>query len=296
MRRWLVIAGLFVFAASLAAAQEDWDSVIIEKISVRDGIYMLTGRGGNMGLSVGSDGAFLIDDQFAPLTVKIDAAIKTVTQDPVRFLVNTHWHGDHTGGNENFGEMGSLIVAHENVRRRMSMEQAREILSTQKTPPSPAGALPVVTFTDEVTFHWNGETINVVHVEPAHTDTDSVIHFVNADVFHMGDAFVNGRYPFIDVDTGGNVNGIIAAADRVLALAKSGTKIIPGHGNLGGPEELRAYRDMVVAVRDRVQTMVNDGKSVDAVVAAKPAGDFEAKLGPDSERFVRGVYYSLAKR
>jgi cyclase len=296
MRRGFAIMAVSLLVASVAAAQEDWESVVIEKISVRDGIYMLTGRGGNIGLSVGADGTFLIDDQYAPLTVKIEAAIKTVTQDPVRFLVNTHWHGDHTGGNENFGKMGSLIIAHENVRRRMSVEQARGILRPQTTPASPAAALPVITFTEGVAFHWNGETINVFHVAPAHTDTDSIIHFENADVFHMGDVFVNGRYPIIDIDAGGNVNGILAAADQVLAVAKPTTKIIPGHGDLGGPAELRAYRNMVASVRDRVQTMVNEGKSVEAVVAAKPAGEFEGTLGADSERFVRGVYLSLARR
>jgi glyoxylase-like metal-dependent hydrolase (beta-lactamase superfamily II) len=295
MRLAPFLAALLVAISSLVSAQEDWDAVKIETVSVKDGIYMLVGRGGNIGLSVGEDGAFLIDDQYAPLTAKIETAIRAVTKDPVRFLVNTHWHGDHTGGNENFGKTGSIIVAHENVRRRMGAEQVRRILSTTKTPASPAGALPRVTFSDEVTFHWNGDEIRAFHVDPAHTDTDSIIHFVKADVVHMGDVFVTGRYPFVDVDTGGNVNGIIAAADKVLLIAKPTTKIIPGHGDLSGPPELQAYRNMLASVRDRVKTLVDGGKSVEEVIAAKPTSSFEAKLGADSERFVRGVYHSVKR-
>ncbi len=292
-----IIPALFLAAlAAPAAAQDDWESVQIEAVSVREGLYMLTGRGGNIGLSVGSDGTFLVDDQYAPLTEKIVAAIKKITPSPVRFLVNIHWHGDHTGGNENFGKAGSIVVAHRNVRERMSVEQVRKILRTDPTPASPADALPRITFTEEVTFHWNGDAIRAFHVPKAHTDGDVIIHFEKADVFHTGDAIVNGRYPFIDVDTGGNLNGIIAAADKVLSLAKPGTKIIPGHGALATPDDVRAYREMLMTARDRVQKLVDEGKSADDVVAAKPTADLDAKWGAQSERFVRGVYHSLRAR
>lgn len=292
-----IIPALFLAAlAAPAAAQDDWESVQIEAVSVREGLYMLTGRGGNIGLSVGSDGTFLVDDQYAPLTEKIVAAIKKITPSPVRFLVNIHWHGDHTGGNENFGKAGSIVVAHRNVRERMSVEQVRKILRTDPTPASPADALPRITFTEEVTFHWNGDAIRAFHVPKAHTDGDVIIHFEKADVFHTGDAIVNGRYPFIDVDTGGNLNGIIAAADKVLALAKPTTKIIPGHGALATPDDVRAYRDMLVAARDRIQKLVDQGKSAEEVVAAKPTSDLDAKWGAQSERFVRGAYHSLRRR
>lgn len=293
--RWFV--SLFVLTASTATAQTDvdWDAVEIRSIPIRGGVHMLVGRGGNMGLSVGEDGTFLVDDQYAPLTAKIVAAIEGITDDPVQFLVNTHLHGDHTGGNENFGERGAILVAHDNVRQRMSVEQFRTILRDDSVPASPVGALPKITFSDEVTFYWNGDQIHVFHVPNAHTDTDSIIHFQNADIFHMGDTFFNGSFPFIDVDLGGHVNGVISAANRVLALAKTGSRIIPGHGELATPDDLRVYRDMLVTVRDRVQTMVNDGRSVDEVVASDPAGAYEDEGWPgNKDRFVRAVYYSLA--
>ncbi len=292
-----IIPALFVTVlATPASAQDDWESVQIEAVSVRDGLYMLVGRGGNIGLSVGSDGTFLVDDQYAPLTEKIVAAIRKITPDAVRFLVNTHWHGDHTGGNENFGKSGSIVVAHRNVRERMSVEQVRKILRTDPIPASPQGALPRITFTEEVTFHWNGDAIRAFHVPSAHTDSDVIIHFEKADVLHTGDVIVNGRYPFIDVDSGGNLNGIIAAADKVLSLAKPTTKIIPGHGALGTRDDVRAYREMLVTVRDRIRKLIDEGKSADDVVAAKPTADLDAKWGAQSERFVRGVVHSLRAR
>ena len=290
-----ILVLLMVSCAGLAEAQQDeWDAVEVRVVTISDGLHMLVGRGGNIGLSVGEDGTFLVDDQFAPLTDKIVAAVRTVTADPVRFIVNTHFHGDHSGGNENFGKRGSIIVAHHNVRKRMSVEQVRQILRQDRTPAAPPEALPKITFADEVTFHWNGDTIRVFHVENAHTDGDSIIQFTNADVFHTGDVFFNGRYPFIDIDSGGNVNGIIAAADRLLSMSQSTTKFLPGHGEMATPEDLRRYRDMLSAVRDRVQALIDQGKSVDEVVAAKPTADFDARLGAENaEGFVRSVYFSL---
>ena len=287
-----ILVLLMVSCAWLAEAQEDWDAVEIQVVSVAEGVHVLVGRGGNIGVSVGEDGTILVDDQFAPLTEKIVAAVRTITPDPVRFLINTHFHGDHTGGNENFGKRGSIIAAHDNVRQRMSSEQVREVLRQDTTPASPPDALPKITFADEVTFHWNGDTIRVFHVETAHTDGDSIIYFTNADVFHMGDTFFNGRYPFIDVDFGGNVNGVIAAADRVLSMTQPTTKILPGHGEIATPGDLRRYRDMLSDVRDRVQALIAEGKSIDEVVAAKPAAEYDAQFGED-ERFVRSVFYSL---
>ncbi|MEE8141711.1 MAG: MBL fold metallo-hydrolase, partial [Planctomycetota bacterium] len=205
---------------------------------------------------------------------------------PVRFLVNTHYHGDHTGGNENFGKAGVIIVAHENVRKRL------------KTKPSPKVALPVVTFADEVTFHWNGDEIHVFHVEPAHTDGDSIVHFTQANVIHMGDTYFNSLYPYIDVASGGNIDGMIAAADVVLKTANNSTKIIPGHGSLSNKKELQEYREMLVTMRDRIQKLIDQGKNKDQVIAAKPTQDHDAKWGNgfmDPTKWVGIVYDGLVK-
>jgi len=292
--RWLALClGLFLVGALPATAQDDFAAVQIEPEKVADGIYMLTGRGGNLGLSVGEDGAFLIDDQFAPLADKILAAVKELTPEPVRFLVNTHWHGDHTGGNENMGQAGAYIVAQENVRKRLAEGTNAP---GRETPPAPEGALPIVTFNDAISFYWNGEEIRVFFVGPAHTDGDAVIHFSRADVFHMGDTFFNGNYPFVDVSSGGRLEGIIAAADRVLKVASEKTHIIPGHGPLATKGDLQAYRDMLVKVRDRLAALKAEGKTVEEVVAAKPTADLDEKWGGgfmNPERFVSLAYESM---
>lgn len=263
---------------SPAAAQQDFAGVEIKAEKAAEGLYMLTGRGGNIGLSVGRSGAFLIDDQYAPLSDKILAAVKAITPDPVRFVVNTHWHGDHTGGNENLGKAGAYVVAHDNVRKRMGSDQFTAAFQ-HTTKASPDGALPVVTFADAVTFHWNGDEIRVYHVPPAHTDGDSVVHFVKADVVHMGDLFFNGSYPYIDVSSGGSVDGVIAAAERVLAGVGDKTRIIPGHGALAGKAELLAYRDTLKMLRDRIAKLKAAGQGRDAVIAAKPTADHDARWG-----------------
>jgi glyoxylase-like metal-dependent hydrolase (beta-lactamase superfamily II) len=271
-------AALVLAASTVLAQQQDFSKVEVKAEKVTDGVFVLTGAGGNIGLSVGKSGTFVIDDQYAPLTDRILAAIRAITPDPVRFVVNTHWHGDHTGGNENLGKAGALLVAHENVRRRMSAEQFNALFD-RKTPPSPEAALPVVTFTDAITFHWNGDDIRVYHVPPAHTDTDSLVQFVKADVVHMGDVFFNGGYPFIDTSSGGRVDGVIEAADRALAGTGAATRFIPGHGPVGTRADLQAYRDMLKTVRDRVAALKAAGKSRDEVIAAKPSAEHDAKWG-----------------
>ena len=276
---WRVIMAAAAAATAMAAgplqAQDDMSEVEIGVTDLGDGLYMLTGRGGNMGLSVGEDATFLIDDQFAPLTPKIKAAIAGLTDDAVKFVFNTHWHFDHVGGNENFGETGSVIVAHDNVRERMSKDQFLEAFN-REVPASPPEALPVVTFNDRVTFHLNGETIRAFHTPHAHTDGDSVIHFDGANVFHMGDTFFHKMYPFIDASSGGSVNGVIEAANAVLAMADEESVIIPGHGPIAGRDDLRAYRDMLATVRDSINAMIADGMSLEQVQAANPTADFDA--------------------
>jgi len=273
-----------MFALSLTlgrpvlAQQQDFSKVEVKSEKVAEGVYMLQGAGGNIGLSVGPDAAFLIDDEYAPLTPKIKAAVAALTDKPIRFVLNTHWHGDHTGGNKDMGEAGSLIVAHENVRRRMSTEQFIAAFNMRE-PAAPPKALPVVTFTDAVTFHLNGDEIHAFHVPPAHTDGDSVVHFRKANVIHAGDLFFNGMYPFIDLDTGGSVGGMIGGADRMLAIAGDQTRIIPGHGPLGNKADLKAFRDMLAATHDRVAALVKAGKTLEQVTAAAPTAEFDAKWG-----------------
>ncbi|GMR12655.1 MAG: MBL fold metallo-hydrolase [Gemmatimonadota bacterium] len=280
------------------AAQRDFSGVQIQTERLTEGLFVLMGSGGNIGLSIGEDGPFVIDDQFAPLTEKIKMAIAELTDRDVRWVLNTHWHGDHTGGNENFGEGGAFIVAHDNVFKRLNPAEFRDLVG-ERSAQMPEAGMPVVTFDRTMTFHWNGEDIRIFHVAHAHTDGDAVVHFQKGDAVHMGDTFFNGFYPFIDVDSGGNVNGMIRSAEAVLAFATSNTKIIPGHGPVTDVIGLRSYRTMLMTVRDRVLTMVNDGASQQEVVASNPTADFDEAWASRGDqwtgRFVVSVYRSLTE-
>ncbi len=288
---WMVAAG-----GTLGAQQ--MQDVQVEATHVAGSVYMLTGRGGNIGASAGPDGVFLVDDQYAPLTEKIQAAVAGIGDGPIRFIINTHWHGDHTGGNENFGEAGAIIVAHENVRQRLNSEQFIEFFH-RRSEASPAGALPVITFSDAVTFYWNDDEIFVFHVAPAHTDGDAVIYFRQANVLHGGDVVWNGLFPFIDYSSGGHIGGMVEAVDRILAVVNEETKIIPGHGTLATTAELRAYLDMLATVHERVATLLAEGKTREEIVAANPAAEFDAAWGQEwlsAEEWVGLVYEGMVRR
>ncbi len=274
----------FLGAAALAATAIPSVASAQEISAIKDGIHVIMGRGGNIGVSVGEDGVFMIDDQFAPATEAILGQVKTVTDQPVRFLVNTHFHRDHTGGNENLGKAGVLIFAHDNVRARLLAGDA------------PADALPVVTFNDTTTFHMNGQTVRVFHTANAHTDGDAMIHFQEADVIHMGDTFFNGFYPFIDSRSGGSIEGVFRSID--LELVDAETVIIPGHGPIADRDDLIAYRDMLMKARDAISPLIADGKFVEEIVAAAPTKEFDAQwvggfLNP--ERFLRVMHAALTK-
>nr|WP_315456617.1 MBL fold metallo-hydrolase [uncultured Sphingorhabdus sp.] len=282
--RYLFATAALIFSAPSFA--QDLSKVEIKAEQVAPGVAVLFGAGGNIGVSYGEDGTVLIDDQFAPLTGKIQAAVAALGAQPVKFLVNTHWHYDHTGGNENLGKAGAVIMAHDNVRVRMAAGQG-----DQK--PAAKVALPVVTYADGLKLHLNGEELRVIHMPAGHTDGDSIVHWTKSNVVHMGDLFfLRMSFPFVDSSSGGNVRGVIAAADKVLAMVDDQTKIIPGHGPVASKADLQQYRDMVAQIVGRVEAGIAAGKTLEQIKAERPADGFGVK--PDgfitADRFVETVY------
>ncbi len=288
------IAGI----SNLQAVDGDkYKDVEIRTIKVCDGIYMLMGKGGNIGVSAGEDGVFLVDDQFAPLTEKIKTAIAGISDQPVRFLLNTHWHYDHTGGNENLGKDGVLIVAHDNVYKRMSKDSFIKAFNTT-IPASPKAALPVITFNDTVTFRLNGEEIQVIYQHNAHTDGDSIVYFKEANVMHTGDIWFNGWYPFIDTSSEGSLDGVIRTVKHILTLVDGQTKIIPGHGELGDKKALQGYLEMLTTVRSRMLKLIDEGKTLEEIVALKPNADYDSTWGLaflKPEQFIRILHDTLTR-
>jgi cyclase len=294
----LVAAAVIVAAFHAPARAQHPNEGELETQKLTDAIYLISGPGGNIALLVGKESAFMVDDQIQPMTPKLKQAIAKVTLKPVRFVFNTHWHGDHTGGNAVFGAEGAVIVAHDNVRKRLSTEQVMELLG-KKVPPSPPAALPVITFAQSLSFHLDGEDIDVFHVEPAHTDGDSIVHFQKANVIHMGDTYFSSAYPFIDLGSGGGIEGYVRAADRVLSMAQPSTRIIPGHGAVTDKVKLKVWRDMLVTIRDRIQKMVTAGKSLADVQAAKPTAEYDAAWGGGfikPAQLVEIVYKDLSRK
>ena len=232
--------------------------------------------GGNIGVSAGEDGVLLIDDGLTGLGPKLKAKVATLSPKPIRFVLNTHWHGDHTGGNTFFGGAGSMLVAHDNVRKRLATEQVMDFAGRHSTiPPSPAAALPIVTFGEDATFHFNGDDIHAIHVPPAHTDGDVIVHFRKANVIHTGDVFISQGHPIVDAVHGGRYQGLIDSATRILALCDDGTKIIPGHGPPATKADVSAWKDRLGQMRDRVAKLVKAKKSLDQIKAAKPLAEWE---------------------
>jgi cyclase len=295
MRTLLVVAALSSSAALVAAQEPDWSKIEIKAEKVAGNVYMLSGvggfAGGNIGVSVGSDGIALVDDQFEPLVPKIEAALKGISDKPVRFVINTHYHGDHTHGNKVFGQK-STVIAHDNARKRIAADAQFDGKPGTKAPPH---ALPVITFDHQLSLHLNGEEVRGLHVPSSHTDGDTVVFFTKSNVVHMGDDFFNGWYPFIDLEGGGSVKGYIAAVEKVLGEVPDDVKIIPGHGPLASKTDLAAYLAMLKETSAIVQKGIDEGKTVEQLVAAKPLAKWD-KWSWDflnSDAFVKQLYNGL---
>ena len=279
-RRYLpaMAAALLGGAVAVVVAQNDMSQVEIKTEKLSDHVWVLHGAGGNIGLCSGDDGALLVDDQYAPLSARILAAVKQANDQPLHWVVNTHWHGDHVGGNENMVAAGATLIAHDRVRQRMVEGQNNKFFS-RKVEPAPARALPLITFNDSTTLHVNGEDVTAFHVAPAHTDGDVIVWFPRSNVVHMGDTFFSATYPIIDLESGGSINGLIAASERVLKRIGDDTRVIPGHGPTSDKAGLQRYHDMLVGVRAAVVKLVKQGKTLDQTVAAKPTAAWDETWG-----------------
>ena len=292
MKRILISAALSFFTFHPALYSQNFDTVQIKTTKLTESIYMLEGSGGNIGVVIGNDGIIIIDDQFAPLTEKIKAALSKISNKPVKFVVNTHFHFDHSGGNENFGSQGAIILAHDNVRKRLSVDYFFEAFKeTQKA--SSYEGLPKVTFADSVTFHMNGETVHVFHAKNAHTDGDVIIHFKGSNIFHCGDVFVRYGFPFIDQGGGGSIDGMIKAIEGLIAVTNDQSKIIPGHGVLSTKKDLIDYKNMLVTVRNRIADGIKQGKTLQQIADSDPLKGYVAVF--DKFFFVQAIYDSMKK-
>ncbi|MGC3945032.1 MAG: MBL fold metallo-hydrolase [Chryseolinea sp.] len=284
MSKTLTIFMLCLLACQISQAQENFDSVKVIPQKLSDHLYFLTGAGGNIGVLVGADGTVMVDDQFAPLSNRINGAIKTIDPGEIRFVINTHLHGDHSGGNENFTHMGSTVIAQDNVRKRMSMSSTNS-RTKEVTPPRDKAAWPVVTFPNTMSVHLNGEDIELIHLDPAHTDGDVAIWFKQSNVFHLGDMFVTYGYPFIDYESGGTINGFISSLDKLLGLMDDKTRVIPGHGPLCSKADVQKFRDALADIRDQTLAALKKGKPVSEMGSLPIASKYDANWG---NGFIKG--------
>jgi cyclase len=277
------------FLSFSVQAQNNFDTVKIRPVYVSDNLYFLKGSGGNIGVFIGKEGTLMIDDQFAELSNKINGAIKTLSPNDIRFLVNTHLHGDHSGGNENFKKMGVTIVAHDLVRERMSKQSVNKTTNEIK-PPRSEEAWPMISFSEKLNLYLNQEDIELLHTDPAHTDGDVVVHFKKANVYHMGDMFVTYGYPYIDYSNGGSINGFISSLDKFLAMMDDNTKVIPGHGELCSKADVKKFRDRLAEIRDEVAANFKKGKKAEDVTGLPIATKYDAEWG---KGFTKGKDFVL---
>ena len=266
---------LILLCSSFLQAQRDYSKVTITPTKITDGIYMLQGAGGNIGLFTGPEATLMIDDQFAPLATKIEAVVDSLSNSDLKFLLNTHWHGDHTGGNEYFGNKGVTIVAHDNVYKRLSTDQTMKAFA-REVKAAPTAAWPQITFEDGMKINLNGQRIELIHVHNAHTDGDSFVYFADANVLHMGDCFFKDRFPFIDLGSGGTVDGVIKAIQAGLLITDDETIIIPGHGSLAKREDLVNYHSTITTIVDRVKAQIAAGKTIEEIKTMNLTKDYDS--------------------
>ena len=296
MRKLLLLTIFVLSAVCIQAQQPDWSKVQMKATKVAGNVYMLEGAGGNIGVSVGPDGILIVDDQFAPLADKIRASLKELGQGKLRFILNTHWHGDHTGGNVAFGPEAP-IIAHDNVRKRMATEQRSQVFN-RTTPPSPKEALPVITFNETLTVHFNGEEIRAIHFPHGHTDGDSVVFFTSSNVVHLGDDFFAGRFPFVDLDSGGSVEGLTKNIGEIITKIPEGAKLIPGHGPISTVDDLKSYHRMLSETTEIVRNKIAGGKTLEQIKSDglpeewKPWGTGFIK----TDLWIETIYKSLTKK
>jgi cyclase len=295
VKKFLLLLVLIVFAGA-AQAQTDFSKVQMKATKVAGNVYMLEGAGGNIGVSVGDDGLLIVDDQFAPLADKIRAALKGLADKKLRFILNTHWHGDHTGGNVAFGPEAT-IIAHDNVRKRLATEQKSTVFNST-TPASPKEALPVITFDQSLSVHFNGEDIRAIHFPHGHTDGDSVIFFSASNVVHLGDDFFAGRFPFVDLESGGSVEGLVKNIGELVNKIPADAKLIPGHGPISTLDDLKSYHRMLQQTTEIVRGKITAGKTLDQIKTEglpdewKPWGTGFIK----TDRWVETIYKSLTAK
>ena len=295
MKATATLVGILVSGVQVTPQRPPQFDMEIKTIKLTDSVYVLEGAGGNVAVFVWDEGVLLVDDKVAPASPKVKAAVASITPKPIRFVINSHWHRDHSGGNEALAGDGAVIVAHENVRRRMSVDGFIAVFD-RKALAAPPKALPIVTFTRDVTFHLGGEEISVVHVDPAHTDGDSFVRFRNANILHMGDCYLNGSFPVVDFSNGGVFTGIVAAADTALRMLDARTRIIPGHGAMASEQDLREWREMLATIHERVKRSVAAGKSLEQVKAERPTKDWDERFPASfvtSEHVVEEAYRSV---
>ena len=289
---------LFTLTSIVNDVNAQDENVTISTTKLTDNTYMLKGSGGNIIVSVGQDGVFMVDDQFAPLTEIIKEAISNITDQPVKFVINTHWHSDHTGGNENFGELGATIVSHDNVKKRLSTEHFSEFFN-RTVPPLSEKGLPIITFSDNMTISQNGDEIKVIHVDNGHTDGDSIVYFTKDNVIHVGDDFTDKSYPFIDISSGGSINGLISSLHTMSSIIDDETKVISGHTEISNKTKVIDLANMLKDVRQNVSQMIEGGKSLEEIIAVQPTSNYDGIYYEHStikpEDFVTHIYQSLSK-